>query len=76
MKLTPMRKLAIGNLVDADPLQVGCIWDRVFQMRRFMEGWRRVHEVEISVTRLMDEHRDVIAGPEEAFISPQVSPVV
>lgn len=76
MKLTPMCKFSVENLIGDVSRSVDYLWNRVFQMRRSMRKWMRTLGVEVSVARFMDTDRDVIAGHGDPYMSPQISPVL
>lgn len=58
MKITPLRKVAIGNLIDR---LGGDVEAEVFKARRLMHKWEASHGVEVTVSRFTDKHRRVLA---------------
>jgi hypothetical protein len=57
-----LRKIVIVDLIDKLGGDVGA---GVFKARRFMQKWKALHDVEVSVSRFIDKHRLVVAGLED-----------
>ena len=58
MKITPLRKIAIGNLIDR---LGGDVEAEVFKARRLMQKWEASHGVEVTVSKFTDRHKRVLA---------------
>ena len=70
MKITPLRKIVIHNLINRFGGDIG---DKVFEARWLMQKWDTTHGVEVSVSRFTDEHRRVVAGLGEPARSSSLS---